>query len=128
MTRINKDTKIGNSNTKLESLIPYVLYDNSSGTTSNIPLSDNINNYSYIEIYYRTNDGTKFQNCVKTKVESLIVASLVYNYYYLVMYTKIAIVQLTNSSLNFLSNTETYNGGNYSSGNFIYVTKVIGYK
>ena len=33
-------------------LIPYTLYDNSSGSTGNITLSDNVGNYKYIEIYY----------------------------------------------------------------------------
>lgn len=40
-----------------------VLYENQSGTTGNITLSDSVNNYRYIEIYYGT-IGSGI-NCVK---------------------------------------------------------------
>lgn len=37
---------------------PIVLYDNSSGTTGTVTLSDNVNNYEYIKIFYRDFDNT----------------------------------------------------------------------
>ena len=52
MTRLNKDIKVGNSNTTLESLIPYVLYQNDSGSTSNFTISDDRRNYKFLEVYY----------------------------------------------------------------------------
>ena len=52
MTRLNKDLKVGNSNTTIESLIPYVLYENTSGSTGNFTISDNRSNYKFLEIQY----------------------------------------------------------------------------
>ncbi len=50
MTRLSKDIKVGNSNTTLESLVPYILYED--GTNGNVPLNDDVRNYKFLEIYY----------------------------------------------------------------------------
>ena len=41
----------------LEILSQKVLYENTSGSNSNITLSDNASNYEYIEIFFRNNDN-----------------------------------------------------------------------
>lgn len=41
----------------LEEFRPIILYNSTSGTTSNITLSDNISNYKKIKIYGKTNDN-----------------------------------------------------------------------
>lgn len=35
-------------------LLPYILYDNDSGTTGNITLNDSLANYTYIEIFWHS--------------------------------------------------------------------------
>ena len=57
MTRLNKDLVIGNSNTRLESLIPYVLYNTTNPTDGTVTLSDSAANYKYLDIYFQCNDG-----------------------------------------------------------------------
>lgn len=46
------DEGIYNNNNSINDLIPVVLYENESGTTSTITLSDTVNNYSYLECFY----------------------------------------------------------------------------
>lgn len=41
----------------INNLKPIVLFDGDNGTTSGITLNDNIQNYTFIEVYTRTNDG-----------------------------------------------------------------------
>ena len=42
---------IGGVNSKVTNLEPTILYENSSGTTGNITLNDNVSNYKYLEFY-----------------------------------------------------------------------------
>lgn len=45
--------------------IGVTLYDNSTGAYSGITLSDSVDNYSYIEIYFKTNDGYQgYKKCI----------------------------------------------------------------
>ena len=53
---------------RYQNLIPTTLYDNPSGSNGTITLSDNITNYSYVEIYFRTNDGAGFRGSQKIEV------------------------------------------------------------
>lgn len=41
------------------------LYDNSAGAYSGITLSDSVDNFRFIEIYYKTNDGFQgYKRCI----------------------------------------------------------------
>lgn len=108
---------------------PTVLYTNSSGTNGNITLNDSILNYGYIEIFFRTNDGAGFRASQKLEViNGTNVTCLIYihpisgNYY-----MKIRSVQIIGTQLTTLWSKEIYSGG-MSDSNYIYITKILGYK
>ena len=44
-------------NTQVDNLKAYSLYDNSTGTTGDVTLSDSSANYNYLEIFYKNVDG-----------------------------------------------------------------------
>ena len=57
--KINKDliisdtnTSLGGMNDELEKLKKVILYENAAGTLGNITLNDNVENYSYIEVFF----------------------------------------------------------------------------
>lgn len=106
-----------------------VLYSNPSGTNGNITLSDSVANYSYIEIYFYTNDGAGFRGSQKvavvngTNVVSLQFIHPVSDNYYI----KVREVQIVGTQLSTLFAKEIYNGG-MSNSNYIYITKILGYK
>ncbi len=56
--KINKDLIISDSNLSLEDLMPVVLYSNSAGSKTSISnLSDDVENYKYLEIFYGWEQG-----------------------------------------------------------------------
>lgn len=114
---------------RYQNLIPTTLYNNPSGSNGTITLSDNITNYSYVEIYFRTNDGAGFRGSQKIEVVngnnavSLQFIHLVSGNYYI----KVREIQIAGTRLTTLFSKEIYNGG-MSDGNYIYITKILGYK
>lgn len=114
-------------NSKL--LQPTTLYENASGTTNSFTLSEDINNFKYIEVFYHTGDGTRYQGSSKISVSNEgITMSLVFFHYYTNMYTKAAEINLSGTSVSFMNNVQAINGSSVSSGSYIKVNKVIGYK
>jgi len=106
-----------------------ILYDNSSGTTSTVPLSDSIANYDYIEIYYKTNDNNTISSKKIYPISTSNIVCLDFSYDYSgTVYHKTANVQANGTNITFLSNKEFVNFGTNNSGNYIYITRVIGYK
>ena len=118
-----------NSWTLVGSNASTVLYSNSSGTNGNITLRDSVANYSYIEIYFYTNDGPGFRGSQKVavlngpNVVSLQFIHPVSDNYYI----KAREVQIVGTQLSTLFAKEIYNGG-MSNSNCIYITKILGYK
>lgn len=110
-------------------LIPYTLYENSSGSTGNITLSDNVENYKYIEIYYK--DEANAILCQKTNSNSTILflsrfASDGANFQ---PSRTIQLSKNTITTTRYGKVTITNSGSvSVSSTNNIYITKVIGYK
>lgn len=114
-------------------LIPYTLYNNSSGNNGTVSLSDTVANYKYLEIYYtksNVHDCTKIAN-PNNKLIALSIDFMETSNYQ----------QLVNSTFSVVDNTITYSGGLwsnfYKTGSLIsadtmraeiYITKVIGYK
>lgn len=110
-------------------LIPYTLYDNNSGSAENITLSDNVENYKYIEIYYK--DEVNAILCQKTYNNSAILtisrfASDGANF------QPSRTIQLSQNKITttrYGKVTITNSGSvSVSSTNNIYITRVIGYK
>lgn len=115
-------------------LMPYVLYENTSGSTGTITLSDNVDNYKYVEIYcFSTSDGELGypQSYVKTAYPSnghtiyLTVASLNTGSWNIKMgYALLQDNQITRPYGHFEFNVS----GKNTSTNYIGISKVIGYK
>lgn len=112
------------------------LYKNTSGTSNgNLNFNDTLNDYDYIEVYGYTSDGgvlyTKVPKYLYNK--KVIFAGFVTDG---TLYGKIGYLHIdtTNNRLSFNYNKEWYkpynnsNGGYNSSGNYVYITEVIGYK
>ena len=56
VSRANVNSRVSTINSDLDTLTTVSLYDNSSGTTSTIPLNSSIENYKAIEIMYGEDD------------------------------------------------------------------------
>lgn len=115
-------------------LMPYVLYENTSGSTGTITLSDSVDNYKYVEIYcFSTTDGPLGypQSYMKTAYPSnghtiyLSVAMLNTNSWNIKMgYALLQSNQITRPYGHFEFNV----AGNNTPTNYIGISKVIGYK
>lgn len=128
-TATNLTSAINEIILKYQKLVPTVLYDNSSGTYGSITLSDSVANYSTIEIYFHTNDGTGFRGCQKVHVSSgITIMSLIYihpltgNYY-----IKIREVNIQGNQITTNWSKELYSGG-MSDKDIILIDKVLAYK
>lgn len=106
-----------------------VLYENASGTTGAFTLNETVQNFKYIEVFYHTNDGTRYKGSSKIYVTNEnITMSLVFIHYYTNMYTKSAEINLSGTSVTFLNNVQATNGGSIVSGGYIKVHRVVGYR
>lgn len=114
---------------------PKVLYENSSGTSSDFTLSESIENYSYIEVEYQLGNYTIFKGCTKLIKNSSTSAigslSAVYGNSssngLLFFGARLSITGVSatidrNYGLNVSTTGTTYQG------NLIQVTRVLGYK
>ncbi len=118
---------------RYEKMISNVLYENENGTNSSITLSDDISNYKYIEIFYRSNDrdlkSTRaFNNSSSSIYVDLTVNHMVTND---MLYIKTTIVRIVNKTLTVTGygqlNFNTTGIGHTNTNN-IFITKILGYK
>lgn len=110
-----------------------VLYNNASGDNGNITLNESVNNYSYIEIFYRTNDGDGYRGSIKLQTNNSMVASLTAHHYVPnTLYIKFKEINITGTSITNLQYVEYFfsNGSTVTVNeqNNIYITRVVGYK
>ena len=115
----------------LNEVLGKVLYENNNGSNENITLNDSVSNYKFIEIFYKSNDNAYSSVRVDTpngKRVSLQAFWSVDNY----CYGKIKQVSISNNKINNLAFQQLVipSGASptISLSNFIYITKVIGYK
>ena len=119
-----------NDITNLKNLVPTTLYNNSSGSNGAITLSDSVANYSYLEIYFHTNDGANYSGSQKLPVSSgAILTSLQYLHcdaagHYWIKGKEILINGTSIANNGYI---ETGTNGT-SASNCIYITRVLGYK
>ena len=124
-------TGIVHNKVLLNEVLGVVLYENNNGSNENITLNDSASNYKFIEILYQSNDAA----CSSVKIAnpngkrvSLQAFWSVDNY----CYGKIKQVLIDNNKINNLSFQQIVmpSGASptISLSNFIYITKVIGYK
>lgn len=119
-------------------LNPVTLYNNSLGSNGTITLSDDVNNYEYIEIFYLSNDGY-------LSSKKIIAGN---GYTELVSYQpnrssdseicfKFRVVSINNNTISTGQDSGGYfikevvlsaNGYQQFANNYIYITRVLGYK
>lgn len=112
----------------------FILYESTNGSNGNITLNDSVTNYKYIEILYRNNDSVFNSVKIETpngKVVSLSALTVTGG----VIYAKTKAVAINNNTIS----TKWTNGHveyridgagctHLGTNNYIYITKVIGYK
>lgn len=110
-------------------LKPIILYDNESGSNANITLNDSVENYEYIEVFYRNNDNfyssRKFYKPSGKKfiLDSYYVSST--NIQFKMNYITITGTTVTrNQFIEASKNTMTQQNTNANT----YITRIIGYK
>lgn len=107
-----------------------VLYNSASGTAGTVTLSDSAENYTYLEIFYRSSGDNA---CGSVKVFSpngKLVHLGTIHYIADYDYAKFALVNISGSMITFSQNyqiTLKNNGSVYSAENAIYITRVVGY-
>lgn len=107
-----------------------VLYSSASGTAGTVTLSDSAENYTYLEIFYRSSGDNA---CGSVKVFSpngKLVHLGTIHYIADYDYAKFALVNVSGSMITFSHNyqiTLKSNGSVYSAENAIYITRVVGY-
>lgn len=107
-----------------------VLYNSTSGTAGTVTLSDSAENYTYLEIFYRSSGDNA---CGSVKVFSpngKLVHLGTIHYIADYDYAKFALVSVAGSMITFNQNYQIIlknNGSTYSAENAIYITRVVGY-
>ena len=107
-----------------------VLYSSASGTAGTVTLSDSVENYTYLEIFYKSSGDNA---CGSVKVFSpngKLVHLGTIHYIADYDYAKFALVSVSGSMITFTQNyqiTIKNNGSTYSAENAIFITRVVGY-
>jgi hypothetical protein len=115
----------------------YVLYnDTNGGTNGNVTLSDSAANYDYMEIYFRSNDGTEHTASQKIYSPNGKRAGLVYWFVFdggaTATYAKIKKVLINGTTISVEGYNEVGLGNGQMPGvnasNNIWITRVVGLK
>ncbi len=107
-----------------------VLYSSASGTAGTVTLSDSAENYTYLEIFYRSSGDNA---CGSVKVFSpngKLVHLGTIHYIADYDYAKFALANVSGSMITFNQNYQIIlknNGSTYSAENAIFITRVVGY-
>jgi hypothetical protein len=107
-----------------------VLYNSANGTAGTVTLSDSVENYTYLEIFYRSSGDNA---CGSVKVFSpngKLVHLGTIHYIADYDYAKFALVKVSESMITFIQNYQIIlknNGSEYSAENAIFITRVVGY-
>lgn len=107
-----------------------VLYNSANGTAGTVTLSDSAENYTYLEIFYRSSGDNA---CGSVKVFSpngKLVHLGTIHYIVDYDYAKFALVSVSESMITFSQNYQIIlknNGSEYSAENAIFITRVVGY-
>lgn len=116
----------------------YSLYENLSGSNGTITLSDTIDNYKYIEIITRSNDGyirsSKFMVGVGSYTGHSLVDFQANTDTDLLAYLKVRIVKLVGTTISTIGSAfkeMTFSNNSsckVTNNNMLYIVKVIGYR
>jgi hypothetical protein len=112
------------------SLSGNVLYNSASGTAETVTLSDNAENYTYIEIFYRSSNDNACGSVKVFSPNNKLVHLGAIHYIAAYDYVKFALVSVSGSMITFSQNyqiTLKSDGSTYLAENAIYITRVVGY-
>jgi len=106
-----------------------VLYENTAGLLGNVPLSDNVSNYEYLEVHYVSDD---FYNSITVRNPAGKKICLFNNYYtnnQQCMY--MSVFNISSNSLNHVASRNNFINqndivGNYGNNQYIRIVSVIG--
>lgn len=107
-----------------------VLYNSASGTAGTVTLSDSAENYTYLEIFYRSSGDNACGSVKVFNPNGKLVHLGTIHYIADYDYAKFALVNVSGSMITFSHNyqiTLKNNGSVYSAENAIYITRVVGY-
>lgn len=107
-----------------------VLYNSASGTAGTVTLSDSAENYTYLEIFYRSSGNNACGSVKVFSPNNKLVHLGTIHYIADYDYAKFALVNVSGSMITFSQNyqiTLKNNGSVYSAENAIYITRVVGY-
>lgn len=114
----------------------FVLYNNSNGSNETITLLDNASNYKLFKIYYRSSDGVNYKDSKEILAPNNARVTLRHDFIYNgIVYTKLSVVVIEGKTIT-QGNTGTFRqlsfgtSGSVTSSeyNYIFITKVVGYK
>ena len=115
----------------LNEVLGTILYENNAGSNENITLNDTVSNYKFIEIFYKSNDNAYSSVRVDTpngKRVSLLAFWSIDDW----LYGKIKQISISDNKINNLAFQQVVIPNSASPtvslSNYIYITKVIGYK
>ena len=107
-----------------------VLYNSASGTAGTVTLSDSAENYTYLEIFYRSSGDNACGSVKVFNPNGKLVHLGAIHYIADYDYAKFALVNVSGSMITFRQNyqiTLKNNGSVYSAENAIFITRVVGY-
>ena len=107
-----------------------VLYNSVNGTAGTVTLSDSVENYTYLEIFYRSSGDNACDSVKVFSPNGKLVHLGTIHYIADYDYAKFALVSVSGSMITFSQNyqiTLKSNGSVYSAENAIYITRVVGY-
>ena len=107
-----------------------VLYNSANGTAGTVTLSDSAENYTYLEIFYRSSGDNACGSVKVFSPNNKLVHLGTIHYIADYDYAKFALVSVSGSMITFSQNyqiTLKSNGSVYSAENAIYITRVVGY-
>lgn len=112
--------------------IPVTLYNNSSGTTGTVTLSETSANFSYLEIYYKSSNDSACgypENCTKVASPNGHKAWLSTGYSADAgVNLKVASVAVSGTQITKPYTTWEFSPNNQNKTNYIAITRVLGYK
>lgn len=112
------------------SLSGNVLYNSANGTAETVTLSDSAENYTYLEIFYRSSGDNACDSVKVFSPNGKLVHLGTIHYIADYDYAKFALVSVSESMITFSQNyqiTLKSNGSTYSAENAIFITRVVGY-
>lgn len=109
-----------------------VLYNSDIGTSGTVTLSKSATNYTYLDIFFRTNDGSDYVGFVRVYSPNGKRPNLSYQFITgEIVYIKTKLVYINGTSITTTNYYQYYVGQNYGGGSLsdnILITRVVGYK